>query len=379
MTQQQSTLFHTRYRPQSFDRLIGHEQVATRIKGIVAKGAWPTAVLITGAPAAGKTTIARCMAVAINGKPIDEQQRLGLYKEIDGGSQRTIDDMRELIQVSRHKPQGGVKKVFVIDEAQSILGNKPAAQALLKPIEDSGSKDTIWVLCSMDPGKFQTTTEGKAIAGRCTQFVLSAHTQEDLMKQARRIIKAEDMVYMRDNELVTRLVERCSDMRQVASSLQAISEYWAGLDSKPKKLDEKALSAMLQSTEGDDDKLAATIVSAALQGKFTQVQRAVLEISDGFQVINKILWASQFLLNNAVLEGKRHPKVFWAPVNRMALEGLKGYKPTLGHFAALAETAVQIKSESMQFTVEAGALISARMYRYIKDVIAPDLAKKKES
>lgn len=377
MTQQASSLWHTRYRPQTFERLIGHEQVATRIKGIIAKGTWPSAVLITGSPAAGKTTIARCMAVAINGKPIDEQQRQGLYKEIDGGSQRTIDDMRELIQVSRHKPQGGVKKVFVIDEAQSILTNKPAAQALLKPIEDSGSKDTIWVLCSMDPGKFQTTTEGKAIAGRCTQFVLGAHTQEDLTKQAKRIIKAESMDYMRDNDLVARLVERCSDMRQVASSLQAVDEYWSGLDPKPKKIDEKALSGMLRSTEGDDDRLAATIVAMALQGKFTQVQLAVLEISDAFQVINKIVWSSQFLLNNAVLDGKRHPKVFWAPVNRMAMEMLKGakQKPTLGHYAALAETAVQLKSESMQFTVDAGALISAKMYRFIKSTIAPDMKK----
>jgi replication-associated recombination protein RarA len=375
---QQSTLFHTRYRPETFDKMIGHAQAATRVKGIIAKGNWPTAMLITGSPSAGKTTLARCMATAINGKSIAEQVRSGVYKELDGGSQRTIDDMRDLIQLGRHKPQGGKKRIFVIDEAQSILTNKPAAQALLKPIEDSGSKDTIWVLCSMDPGKFQTTTEGKAIAGRCSQFVLPAHTQADLMRMAKRIVIGESMTYMKDSELLQKVVERASTMREVANQLQAINEYYEGLDKKPKKLGVESLLEALNSVEGNDDNLAATIVASALMGKFSQAQLAILDIGDAFQVINKILWASQFLLNNNVLNGKRHPKVFWANVNRLALEKLKGQKPTLGHFAGLVEMAVQLKTESMQFTVDAQGLISAKVYRFIKNVIAPDAVKKKD-
>jgi DNA polymerase III delta prime subunit len=367
-----STLFHTKYRPTSFENLIGHEQAVTRIKGIISKGNWPTAMLITGAPAAGKTTIARAMAVAINNKTIESQTSSGLYKEINGGDQRSIEDMRDLIQISRHKPQGGAKRIFVIDEAQAILTNKAAAQCLLKPIEDSGTRDTIWVLCSMDPGKFQTTTEGKAISGRCTQFILGAHKPEDLMKQARRIIKGEQLEFLKNSELVQQIVERASDMRSVASQIQAVSEYYAGLTNKPKKLTVESLAEALSSTEQDDDKLAAKIVSSALLGKFTEVQLAVLDIGDSFQVVNKILWASQFLLNNYVLNGKRHPKVFWAPVNRMALANMKGKDLRLGHLAALVEMAVQLKTESMQFTVDAQSLISAKIYRFIKSTVAVD-------
>ena len=44
---------------------------------------------------------------------------------------------------------------------------------LLKPLEEAGSTDTVWILCSMDPSKFSSTTNGKAIAKRCTQFVLT--------------------------------------------------------------------------------------------------------------------------------------------------------------------------------------------------------------
>jgi len=379
MTQEvKSALFHTRYRPETFERMIGHEQAVTRVKGIIAKGNWPSAMLMTGAPSAGKTTLARCIATAINGKSIAEQVRNGTYREIDGGSQRTIDDMRELIQNSRHKPMGGGKRIFVIDEAQSILTNKPAAQALLKPIEDSGTRDTIWILCSMDPGKFQTTTEGKAIAGRCTQFVLPPHTQSDLMKMAKRIVVGEEMTYMKDSELLTKVVERAGTMREIANQLQAISEYYEGLEKKPKKLDEEALMEVLTSIEGNDDAAVATILSSALVGKFTQAQLAILDIGDSFQAINKMVMAANFMLNMIVLNGKKHPKLIWAPVCRMAWEKTKGQKIPLGHYAGLLETTVQLKNESMDFTVDAGALISQKIYRYIKNVVAPAAAEKKD-
>jgi len=366
-----STLWHTKYRPQTLDKMIGHEQAVTRLKGIINNGNWPSAMLFTGAPAAGKTTLARAIAAQVNGKTIEEQQRQGLYKELDGGSQRSIEDVRDLVQLSRHKPMGGAKRIFVIDEAQSILTNKVAAQALLKPIEDSGTKDTIWILCSMDPGKFQSTTEGKAIAGRCVQFVLGPHTEIDRMKQAKRIVVGEELTFLKDNELLQRIVEGTSDMRGVASSIQAVADYYAGLDEKPKKLSMDTLIEALGSTEQDDDKLAAQIVSSALIGKFVPVQLAVLEIGDPFQVINKILWAAQFLLNLQVLDGKKSSKVIWMPSNRAALNGLKGQKISLGAYAAFLEMAVQLKTESMQFTVDAQSLISSKVYRFIKNQQPP--------
>lgn len=376
--EQKSSLFHTRYRPQTFDKMIGHEQAVTRIRGIIKSGNWPSAMLITGSPSAGKTTLARCMASEINGKPIEEQVRLGLYKELNAADQRSIDDMRDLIQLSRHRPQGGRKRIIVIDEAQSLLSaNKAAIQALLVPLEASGLKDTIWVLCSMDPGKFQTTTEGKAIAGRCSQFVLPAHSPEDLMKMAKRIVIGESMDYMKDSELLKKVVERASTMREISNQLQAISEYYEGLEKKPKKLGTESLLEALNTVEGNDDQIAATIVASALMGKFREAQLAILDIGDAFQVINKITWCSSFLLNNNVLQGKRHPKVFFANVNRLALEKLKAGKatPSLGHFAGLVEMAVQLKSESMQFTVDPQSLISSKVYRFVKNVVAADAKK----
>ena len=142
----------------------------------------------------GKTTLARALATELNSKPAEKQQD---YQEINGTDQRSIEDMRNLIQVSKFKPSGK-KRIIVIDEAQGVLTNAPAAAALLKPLEEP-SPDTLWILCSMDPTKFGSGN-GKAIANRCTQFVLEPHSNGELLKQALRIAKGERMRYV-DKEL----------------------------------------------------------------------------------------------------------------------------------------------------------------------------------
>ena len=151
-------------------------------------------MLFTGPSSVGKTTLARALATELNGKPAEKQQD---YQEINGTDQRSIEDMRNLIQVSKFKPSGK-KRIIVIDEAQGVLTNAPAAAALLKPLEEP-SPDTLWILCSMDPTKFGSGN-GKAIANRCTQFVLEPHSNGELLKQALRIAKGERMRYV-DKEL----------------------------------------------------------------------------------------------------------------------------------------------------------------------------------
>lgn len=347
--------------------MIGHEQAVTRIRGMIETNSVPTAILITGPTSVGKTTIARALAGTINGRPIDEQIRSSTYKELDGGVDRKIDDMRELIKLSRFKPQGGKKRVIVIDEAQQIVTNKDAASALLKPLEESGNKDTIWILCSMDPAKFKTSDVGKAILGRCAQIVLKPHTQDDMLTMAKRIVVREKMTYMKSNILLDKVIETCSAMRDVANTLQSISQYYNGLKKKPEKLGAEALASALDSMEQADDKMAADIVVQALKGQFAAAHLAVLNVTDTFTVINKMLWVATFLLNVRVLDGKKHPKVWWAPANRMAHQALAKDKISLGALAAMLEMCVQLKNESMNFTVDAQGLISSKVFRFIKD------------
>jgi DNA polymerase III gamma/tau subunit len=361
------TDFHSKYRPETLDRIIGHEAAVTRLKGMVASGNIPGAILFTGPSSVGKTTLARAFATAVNGKPIEEQRQD--FKEVNAGETRSIDDMRDLIQLSKFRPSSK-RRIFVLDEAQQIVTNPAAAAALLKPLEESskGSGATTWILCSMDPSKF-TTGNGKAIANRCTQFNLTPHEDSDLLKQAVRICKGENMVAYLEKEHLSEVVKACNgEMRTLANLLQGVRDYYNGLDKKPKKLAIETLTTVLQSSESQDDKLVVAVIAGVLTGKYAQVHRALLDVTEPFTFINKMAYASSFLLSNAVLDGARHPKVWWSGINKELVAKLKSANVTLGAYAALNEAVVNLKAQSANFTVDEISLISARMYRLIKDM-----------
>lgn len=356
----QDNTFHTKYRPESLSKLIGHDTAVTRLKGLVAKGV-PGAILLTGPTSVGKTTLARALACEVNGVPVEQQT--SDYKELDAGSQRSIEDVRDLIKVARFKPQRK-RRFIVIDEAQSLLSNNVAATALLKSLEDAGKSDTTWILCSMDPTKFSNST-GRAIANRCVQFVLNKHTNQDLFKQGTRIIKGEKMGYVSQDMLKEVVKASSFEMRTLASLLQGIRDYYEGLDKKPKELTKEIIDEVLQTIESSDDKLIIPVIVAALKGEYAKVHRNLLDVEDGFGFINKLLWAAQFLLNNSVLNGSKHRKVWFTATNRELLKQMSDVKPTLGKLAALNATMVEVKARSASFAVPEQDLISTSLFRFI--------------
>lgn len=361
----EDSILHTKYRPRTIEDLIGHEQAVTRIKGMVAKDKFPNAMLFVGPPSVGKTTLARCIAGTVNGKPVEEQQ--SDYKELNAADNRSIDDMRELIRIAKFKPQGK-RRIIVIDEAHQLVANKAAADAILKPLEDSGTTSTLWILCSMDPAKFSSTTTGRAIAKRCTQFVLSTHSKDDLMEQAKRIVKGEKLKYLYDKELLSAIIKRSdSEMRTLANLIGTVSDYYAGLKKKPEKLDIDSLLEVLESSEDVDDKMAVQIAVGVLTGSYTSVQKGILGTTDHFMMIKKLTWVAQFLLNVAVLDGAKHPKIMWYGVNKEVHTALRGKSLTLGNYAAFNEVMVRIAQEAASFSVGADSLLSAHLYRFIKD------------
>lgn len=358
---------HRKYRPGKLARIIGHEHAVTRFRGMLKK--LPSAILISGPTSAGKTTLARAFASEINGKPAKQQQD---YKELNAADQRSIDDMRELIRISKYRPMNK-KRIIVIDEAQQIVTNKAAAQALLKPLEEP-SPDTIWILCTMDPAKF-LAGDGRAMANRCVQIVLEPHNESDLLKQALRIAKGEEMSYVVDAErrLLKKIVEGCNgEMRTLANLMESTQQYYEGLEGdKPTRLKLSQLSAVLSSTTPADDALAVRVMLGLYTGKYTLVHRALLDVADGFMFIKKLMYLSEFMLNNAVLNGERHRKVWFSATNKELDTKTKSLKLTLGMHAAINARLVRVAAQAATFQVSAEQLLASELYYLIKELPYP--------
>lgn len=358
--------FHLKYRPKTLKSVIGHENVVTRIQGILNSGKMPSAIAFFGPPSAGKTTLARCLATAINEKAIEQMQD---YKEVNAADERGIDDVRELVKISKFRPQSN-RRIIVIDEAHQLVSNNAAAQTLLKPLEEP-SKGTMWILCSMEPAKFSSTV-GKAILSRCTQFVLEPHTNADLLKQAVRIARGEEMDYVltEDKVELKALVRNSNgEMRTLGNLMQSLQQYYDGLPKKPKVLDKEHLAQVISSTESSDDRLAVSLMVGLYSLKFAQVQRALLDVQDPFMFIKKIANISSFLLNMAVVEG-RHSKIWFNSSNKEVLNKTKNLNLTLGTLAAVHARIVKIQGQSATFQVPATDICSSELFYLIRELAA---------
>ena len=354
--------FHSKYRPRTLSEVIGHEEAVARLQGQLLNNKLRSAYLFVGPSSVGKTTLARCLAAEINGKPIEHQTTD--YRELNAGDQKSIDDMRELIRLSKFKPSNK-KRIFMIDEAQALLSNAAAATAILKPLEEAGNTDTIWILGSMDPAKF-TSGNGKAIANRCDQYVLRPPSIESMVAQAKRIVIGENMKFMKSTALLTRVAEASNqEMRNVANILQSIGDYYGGLKKKPEKLDEAALNDVLKSSENNEDQLIHDVVVGALTGKFKLAHRALLDVADPFMFLKRMGWVANFLVSIQVVD--RHPKIWWSPINRKIVDSLKSANLTLGNYAAFNEMVVNCQMQAASFSVGAAELLSARIFRFVKD------------
>lgn len=366
----ESTAFHLKYRPTTLDRLIGHEAAVTRLRGLIASGKVPNALAFFGPSSAGKTTMARAFAAAINGVESVSQLR-GDYMEINAADQKTIDDVRNLVKVSKFKPTHKYR-VIVVDEAQQLLSNQHASQVFLKPLEEP-SPQTVWIICSMDPQKFATDKTGKAISNRCTQFLLEPHSDEDLLKQAKRIAKGEGMSkYVKD--ILDDIVRGSArEMRTLANVMQSIQQYYDGLEDKPKRLTAEAVSSVLRSVDAGDDDAALRVLVGVYANKFDQVILGALDAKDYFQFVQKLLWANSYLMYKGALGTANHSELkHWSPLNRELASRTKKNPVPLPFLAALNVALVDLRVEMGTPGVSAPELIAARLFTAIQKIHGQD-------
>lgn len=360
------TSFHRVYRPQTLDDVIGHEAAVTRLRGMVESGKTPNAVAFFGPSGAGKTTLARAFAAALNG--VDGSKELKDYIEHNATANKTMDDVKAWVQASRFKPHGK-KRVICIDEAQGLISNPQAAGAFLKPLEEPPA-NTVWVICSMEPSKFTASETGRAILKRCNQFVLEEHTAKDMYKQAKRIATAEKMKYIMsdDNAVLKEIAKSVTDMRSLANLLESLQQYYNGMTDKPKKLGAEHVAQILKSTESSDDELAYTTMRAIYQKQFKVVLRCLLDVQDGFHFVTKLQWMNSAVLNNVVLEGARHRKAWTNKYGQQLIKDCKDIKMTLGQLALINATLVDARAQAATFQMSPEEMLSAKLYHLIKEM-----------
>ncbi len=187
-----------KYRPETFDTVVGQQHVTSTLLNAVRTGHVAQAFLFTGPRGVGKTTCARILARTINCenlnpdlttcgvcpscKTFEEGHSLNIF-ELDAASNNSVDDIRNLIQQVQIAPQVGTKKVYIIDEVHML---SPAAfNAFLKTLEEPPSY-AIFILATTEKHKILPT-----ILSRCQVFDFRRITVGDIAGHLAKIAQQE--------------------------------------------------------------------------------------------------------------------------------------------------------------------------------------------
>src|SRR5262245_5450950 len=187
-----------KWRPRVFDDLVGQEAVARTLANAISEGRVASAYLLTGPRGVGKTSTARMLARALNCEKgptahpcgqcascreiLSRGDSLDVH-EIDGASNRKIENARELIETIRYAPQRDRFRIAIIDEVHMLTTE--AFNALLKTLEEP-PPHARFILASTELHKIPAT-----IVSRCQRFSFRALTVSEIEKQLRRIAAAE--------------------------------------------------------------------------------------------------------------------------------------------------------------------------------------------
>ena len=228
-----------KYRPQTFDDLIGQDVVAETISNSIKANKVPNAYLFTGIRGIGKTTTARIVAKSLNcSNGIDNLCKDNLCEncnsisnsnhidvlEMDAASKTGVDDVRDLIEFSRYGPTTAKYKIFIIDEVHML--SKQAFNALLKTLEEP-PEYLKFIFATTEIKKIPIT-----VVSRCQRFDLSRIKSLELFNFIKEI-KDKEKGNVSDDAL--RLIVKISE-GSVRDALSLLDRALLTLDQK-KELD----------------------------------------------------------------------------------------------------------------------------------------------
>ena len=190
-----------KYRPRSFDTLVGQAHVVQALKNALDQKRLHHAYLFTGTRGVGKTTLARILAKALNCEngissspcgtcsactEIDQGRYVDLI-EVDAASNTQVDNMRDLLDNAQYAPTQGQFKIYIIDEVHML--SKSAFNAMLKTLEEP-PEHVKFILATTDPQKVPVT-----VLSRCLQFNLKQMPSAYISEYMEKILKEEAINY----------------------------------------------------------------------------------------------------------------------------------------------------------------------------------------
>lgn len=176
------SLYH-KYRPASFDEVVGQAEVVSGLRALCAKDDPPHAFLLTGPSGCGKTSLGRIVALALGVDPEDVATQGGDYREVDTADFRGIDTMREIRRGAEYVGLRGARRVWLIDECHKITND--GQNALLKGLEDP-PPHAYFVLCTTAPESLLET-----IRSRCSVHRVSPLGETDMVRLLHRVASGE--------------------------------------------------------------------------------------------------------------------------------------------------------------------------------------------
>ena len=257
-----------KYRPMSFDTVVGQQALTTTLKNAVSSGKLAHAYLFCGPRGVGKTTCARIFAKAINCmhptadgeacnecescKAFNEQRSFNIF-ELDAASNNSVESIKSLMEQTRIPPQVGKYKVFIIDEVHML--SQQAFNAFLKTLEEPPSY-VVFILATTEKHKILPT-----ILSRCQIYDFERMNVPSTVNHLKMVAEKEGISY--EEEALTLIAEKADGgMRDALSIFDQAASFCQGNITYAKVIED------LNELDADN---YFKMVDMALQNKVTEL------------------------------------------------------------------------------------------------------------
>lgn len=365
---------YRKWRPETFDKVIGQDAVITTLKNQISSGRIGHAYLFCGTRGTGKTSAAKIFARAVNcphamehdGNPCNECSICMSIKngssmnvfEIDAASNNGVDNIRDIREEVEYPPVEGRYKVYIIDEVHMLSSG--AFNALLKTLEEPPAY-VIFILATTDPQKIPAT-----ILSRCQRYDFRRMTKRAAADHLKEIAENEGMDV--EPKALSYIAETADGSMRDALSLldQCMSYHYGGHLSY-----ENVLEIVGAADQRVYSELYGNIVSGDIEKALRQIGGIIDSGVDIMQLISDMVW----YLRNVLLAGSASDAAELLDISEdrfemarkdAALASKKQLTSILGEFAELSNRA--------RFAPQKRVLLEVLVIRLcLKDSVTKDI------